>query len=102
MQVFVTISIGVVVGVAVGAVHFGGLAWTVRLFVGGRHPGIVALSYVVRMGVTAAAVVVVAVVAPIAALGVVPGVIVARTVLTSRARDDLGIAATPLVGPGDG
>lgn len=95
MQTVFMISLGVLIGALVGALHFGGLAWTVRRFVEGRQPGVVAVSLLFRMAVTAAAVTAVAVLAPSAALGIIPGVIVARVMLTQQARR----GASSQVGP---
>jgi F1F0 ATPase subunit 2 len=102
MQTVVTIAIGVVVGVVVGVVHFGGLAWTVRRFVDGRHAGVLAASFLVRMAVTALAVVAIAVWAPTAVFGFVPGLLAARLVLTRQARLGVPVAADSLGGARDG
>lgn len=97
MQTLVMILIGVVLGILVGAVHFGGLAWTVRRFVAGQKPGVVALSFLVRMGVTAAAVATVVLWIPLAALGVIPGVILARVMLIHQTK-----ATMNTLGPNEG
>lgn len=86
MQTLFMILIGVIVGVLVGVVHFGGLAWTVRRFVAGSQPGVVALSFLVRMAGTALVVTMVALWVPLAALGVIPGVILARVILIHQAK----------------
>jgi F1F0 ATPase subunit 2 len=109
MQPVAMISLGVIVGTLVGLVHFGGLAWTVRRFVDGGRPGVVALSLLVRMAVTAAVVIGVALVAPLAVLGIIPGVIAARVILTQQARRggsnpivSNGLNPTHIDGIGDG
>jgi len=102
MQTVVMIPVGAVIGAVVGVVHFGGLAWTVRRFVAGRHTAVLAISFLLRMAVTALAVVAVAVWAPTAALGLVPGLLAARFVLTRQARAGIPIVADPVGGAGDG
>ena len=109
MQTVAMISVGVAIGTLVGLMHFGGLAWTVRRLAEGGHAGVLALSFMIRMAVTAGVVIAVAVLAPLAALGIIPGVIAARVMLTRQARrgtpdqvGSSGLSPTHIDGIGDG
>jgi F1F0 ATPase subunit 2 len=79
--------LGVVVGIAAGAVFFGGLALTVARLPGSRRPGLLmAGSLLSRLAVVGAALLLVARwLPPVGVLGVASGLVVARTLVVRAA-----------------
>jgi F1F0 ATPase subunit 2 len=86
--------LGLLSGIALGAAFFGGLAITLARVPGSRRPGLlVAGSLLLRLAVVGVALLAIARwLPPVGVLGVVGGVLVARTVLVRAATR--GVTAT--------
>jgi hypothetical protein len=90
--------LGAVAGGALGLAFFGGLLATSARLAGGGPIWLVALSYAARLALLAVALVALARVEPGLLLGALPGLVVARTVLTRAVlggRLDRTVGLTP-------
>lgn len=94
------LALGILGGAIAGALFFGGLWWTARRLATADRPAmLVATSLLVRFVALAAVLVLLALVDPLALVGGVVGLLVARTVLT-RGIGSSGAAVAPPEGPG--
>ena len=86
MSTVITVAVGVVAGVVLGLVFFGGLWWTTQRLVASSQPGIlVSVSLLVRVAVLAAGLFLLAQVGSAALVAAVAGLLVTRIGLTRLA-----------------
>jgi len=91
--VILDLALGLVAGIAAGAVFFGGLRWTLDRLAASRRPlGLAAASFAVRSAAVAGLLVVVSGGSASRVLAGLAGLLVVRTVLVGRARRSLADA----------
>lgn len=87
---WIAVPVGLVAGLALGVVFFGGLRWTVERLVDTRRPALVAVgSFALRLAATAGGITALAVAGGwIPVVAAVAGMLAVRTVLIARARKE--------------
>lgn len=87
LPLLLDLSIGCVAGLALGAIFFGGLWWTMQRLVKSSHPALLAaLSFVGRLGVLGFGLFLLAQVGAVALIAATSGIIAIRQWMTNQAR----------------